>query len=906
MAYPSAQGLNVKRLGLGLTLTLVFVTPFILTNPRRRATVGAVLQTRSTNSDDLMIDDFEDPNSPAPWTFSRGAEFPGATGTLSAGLGHHGRGAHLAYDFTGGGAYVSADFNLPAPLNGTAIGFWVRSTDGCWLSLRVRDVTGQVLQYELSRPLEAIDPNAWYQQIVELDAPNSYFGGADDGILHDGIAGLSILAGNFAQNGSEHGIRSAIDFDEVTLIRNQRFDLDPFDASLTPTPPGGGNLMANLGVNIHFPMPPQFAVDTRALDAARDAGFSWVRMDLFWSDVETKRGAYNFSNFDKLVTALEARGMKALFILDYSNLLHSDCPRCSDWLTYGPQSPSTIKAFGDYAEAAARHFAGNGVRYEVWNEPNWPVFWKPIPDSNQYAALAKEVIARVHAGDAQASISTGGVSGFDFDFLRSIFGFGGAQGADSIAVHPYRLSGPETATDELAHLRSISAWTFHPDPPIWETEWGYSSTWSGGTTAAARNTQAAMVVREILAAKIMGFPLAIYYDIRDDGTDPANAEHNFGLLANDYGDKPAIHALRTLKSFATNRTFVGSLATQPTSLHALRLDGSTDTVVVLWSDQPGAQVSVSLPVSATAFDMFGSSIATTTSSERIVLSVSASSGPIYVTVPETRNPIDNVRFFVTQQYRDFLNREPDQEGLEFWTNEISACGSDRECTDLERINVSAAYFLAVEFQHTGYLVERMYKAAYGDADGTSMVDGAHRLQVPIIHFNEFLPDTKQIGQGVVVGQTGWEIVLENNQRAFATEFVQRSRFSSALPTSMTPAEFVDKLFLNAAVAPSAIDLQAAISEFGSATSTSDLAARARALRDVAENSVFNQQEFNRAFVLMQFFGYLRRDPNSGPDSDYSGYDFWLTKLNAFNGNFVNAEMVKAFITSGEYRQRFGP
>ena len=97
-----------------------------------------------------------------------------------------------------------------------------------------------------------------------------------------------------------------------------------------------------------------------------------------------------------------------------------------------------------------------------------------------------------------------------------------------------------------------------------------------------------------------------------------------------------------------------------------------------------------------------------------------------------------------------------------------------------------------------------------------------------------------------------------------------------------------------------------MNEFGGATNTADIAARARALRRVAENSTLNIQEFNRAFVLMQYFGYLRRDPNSGPDTDYTGYDFWLTKLNQFNGNFVAAEMVKAFITSSEYRNRFGP
>ena len=78
------------------------------------------------------------------------------------------------------------------------------------------------------------------------------------------------------------------------------------------------------------------------------------------------------------------------------------------------------------------------------------------------------------------------------------------------------------------------------------------------------------------------------------------------------------------------------------------------------------------------------------------------------------------------------------------------------------------------------------------------------------------------------------------------------------------------------------------------------------MRQVAENQNLYNAEFNRAFVLMQFYGYLRRNPNDLPDSDYTGYDFWLTKLNQFNGNFINAEMVQAFITSTEYRQRFGP
>ena len=172
--------------------------------------------------------------------------------------------------------------------------------------------------------------------------------------------------------------------------------------------------------------------------------------------------------------------------------------------------------------------------------------------------------------------------------------------------------------------------------------------------------------------------------------------------------------------------------------------------------------------------------------------------------------------------------------------------------------------------------------------------------------SEFLPDTQKIAQGVIVNQSGWEQVLQSNKQAFVSEFVQRTRFTSAYPTSMTPAVFVDTLFANAGVVPSSSDRVTAISEFGSALATENVAARAHALRLVAENSTFAQQEFNRAFVLMQYFGYLRRNPDDAPDGSLSGYNFWLDKLNQFDGNFVSAEMVKAFITSGEYRRRFGP
>ncbi len=134
--------------------------------------------------------------------------------------------------------------------------------------------------------------------------------------------------------------------------------------------------------------------------------------------------------------------------------------------------------------------------------------------------------------------------------------------------------------------------------------------------------------------------------------------------------------------------------------------------------------------------------------------------------------------------------------------------------------------------------------------------------MPVVRFAEFLPDTQQIGKDVIVGVGDWQAKLEANKVAFIQAFVLRSRFTTAFPTTLTPAQFVDALFANAGVTPSAAERNAAIAEFGGAGNTADTAARARALRRVAENSTLADQEKNKAFVLMQYFGYLRRDPNA--------------------------------------------
>lgn len=208
----------------------------------------------------------------------------------------------------------------------------------------------------------------------------------------------------------------------------------------------------------------------------------------------------------------------------------------------------------------------------------------------------------------------------------------------------------------------------------------------------------------------------------------------------------------------------------------------------------------------------------------------------------------------------------------------------------ERIDVSGAFFLSIEFQETGYLVYRLYRASFGQ---------------PPRHLNEFLLDTRTIGEGVVVNATGWQELLDGNRKAFIEEFVRRPQFSEEYPYDLTPVDFVTRLNAKAGAPLAMNEVAAAVAEFAGAATSEDAGARARVLRMVAESQTFTQRELNSAFVLMQYFGYMQRNPDEAPDMTLEGYYFWLNKLEEFGGDFRRAERVKSFLVSGEYRARFG-
>jgi hypothetical protein len=249
---------------------------------------------------------------------------------------------------------------------------------------------------------------------------------------------------------------------------------------------------------------------------------------------------------------------------------------------------------------------------------------------------------------------------------------------------------------------------------------------------------------------------------------------------------------------------------------------------------------------------------------------------VLVTYGNVANPIDVTSYMVRQQYVDFLNREPDQAGGDFWVNQIARCGPDADCVEVNRITVSASFFLSIEFQQTGYYVYRLYKSSFG--------------RVPALQ--EFLPDNVTIASGVIVGVDGWEARLAGNKQAFVQRWVQRADFQARY-AGLTDAQYVDTLIANVGVAITPAERDELIQDLGNGKSRADVLAK------LVDNPTVARGEFNSGFVLMQYFGYLGRDPDS------VGFTFWLNKLNEFGGDFVKAEMVRAFFGSIEYRRRFG-
>ena len=306
---------------------------------------------------------------------------------------------------------------------------------------------------------------------------------------------------------------------------------------------------AGVGVNIHFVTGHQ-----KDLDLIAAAGFKFIRMDFGWESIEKTKGSYDWAGYDELLGNLEKRGLKAVFILDYSNPLYEEMVSSVNPLNQqphrtlaSPQHPESIAAYARWAAAATKHFHGRPIIWEIWNEPNIQ-FWNPKPDVHQYTDVALAACRAIRQTEPDATLVGPASSEFPWEFLTTFLQSGVLEYLDAVSVHPYRQYSrpPETASADYDKLRQLID-RFSPTSkkgqiPILSGEWGYAS----HTKGVSLDTQAAFAARQQLANLLHGVPLSIWYDWKNDGTNPEEREDNFGTVLPDLEPKPAYHAIQTL------------------------------------------------------------------------------------------------------------------------------------------------------------------------------------------------------------------------------------------------------------------------------------------------------------------------------------------------------------------------
>src|SRR5437588_3737681 len=331
-----------------------------------------------------------------------------------------------------------------------------------------------------------------------------------------------------------------------------------------------------LGVNIHFTEPKPGEVKMIA-----GAGFRWVRMDFIWEITEREHGRYDFSAYDRLLKELDANNLRALFIFDYGNPLYTEGKSV--------RTAEARSAFARWAVAAAKHFSGRGIVWEIFNEPNVGMFWPPAPNVDEYIALASEVGRAFQKEVPNEKLFGPATSKIDLPFLESCFKANALNYWSGVSVHPYRQTNPESAANEYARLRETIARyrNINASPSIISGEWGYSSVWRGMT----EEKQAAMLARQFLTNVSNGIPISIWYDWRDDGSDPTEAEHHFGLVRNQYQSggvqvyepKPAYLAARTLTTQLNGYRFAERMNIGSDDDYLLAFTNGSERRIVAWT-----------------------------------------------------------------------------------------------------------------------------------------------------------------------------------------------------------------------------------------------------------------------------------------------------------------------------------
>lgn len=393
------------------------------------------------------------------------------------------------------------------------------------------------------------------------------------------------------------------------------------------------------GVNIHFTTGHE-----KDLDMIAAAGFKFIRTDFVWQDIEHSKGIYDWSAYDELTDNLKKRGLSAIYILDYSNSLYEHEAEAKDPSSgvlhreiAAPFHPESVAAFAHWAAESADHFRQSDIIWEIWNEPNVVPYWMPAADVAGYSTLASATCKQVRAVVPNSVIIGPATSQIPFPFIESFLESGILEYIDAVSVHPYRdySRPPESVIADYGKIKELIK-KYKPQGKktisIINSEWGYASATKGLTV----ETQAEYIVRMQLANVLAGIPVSIWYDWKNDGTDPGNFEHNCGTVTADLEPKLAYFAIKTMNDQLKGYTLSKRLATKSENDYLLLFSNSRDEYrIAAWTSDSLHNVSTDVRINnlsaASIKDGEGNSLKIKTDNNRLVLELRKL--PQYLTLP---------------------------------------------------------------------------------------------------------------------------------------------------------------------------------------------------------------------------------------------------------------------------------
>jgi len=376
-----------------------------------------------------------------------------------------------------------------------------------------------------------------------------------------------------------------------------------------------------------------------------ELGVKWLRIEAGWATVEPKQGEYNFAGLEKHVDLLVRHGLKPLIILDYGNPIYQKTADPADDAFTGPSTPEAREGYARFSEAAAKHLAGKfpdiNIVYEIWNEPDYQLFWRPKPDVAAYVELVKATASRIRAAAPGAAVIGPATMSAKTPFITRAIELGILDHLDGFSVHPYRRTGPngkgspETVIADYQKIRDLmSVWfAARGQPgktlPLIESEWGYSETSLPDGAGVTPVQQAEYLTRTWLIQSWLDVRISIWFQWKS-GDSPTDVWSHFGMLRVDGSDRPSLQAAKTLVGTLKGYRFVERVDMKDETTYVLKFASQEkeDAIYAGWMANGEAVVEIpSLPACLTV-SMMGEN--GRVDPDKGVLSVKLGSSPIYL------------------------------------------------------------------------------------------------------------------------------------------------------------------------------------------------------------------------------------------------------------------------------------